>query len=1215
MAKQLGSIRLEKLSEDLPNNFLKAEQFFTFLDLLSDGAEIEGFATPSKNNLSIPTSLLAPSSAEDTTLTTDAERTYIQEAQKDIFLDGRAIRDSGGVENIQNTSLAIRTGTNDQKIMLGVDEQRAAGNLTPAKVLNNNDAEANKVTGTLNAGTDLNSTPRAAIITLTWERIFQTSADDGSAVGLGINTGHRKGENGDVIILLRLRDKNNIEIYRRTELVNGVSRGQFSRDYRVEIPESYFQNMTVVANHYPISVDVLRQDLEFRANGGSDPFNSERDANVYEEGDRRFTEFFFSGLQGVLPLDGENQPKITFPKSAYIGLRYSAEQFPSIPTRQFLIRGIKIRIPTGVTIDTADTGRIIYPSGYSFAVLTGTRNQEGDKFWTSDPAWILYALLTEDYGLNIDDSKIDKASFYAASVYCSDFNSTGKPRYSFNGVINQRKKALDLIKEVASLMRATVYYKNGSIKIALDKQETVTSYLFTNANVVEGAFTYSGTDKDKKYTQINVSYFNNEIQELDQISVSSDNLDASLKQNYGLNQINIQSLYTTDRDQAKRLGRSLIYSSSREAETVSFECGLEAAAILEPFDVIKVADRLKESIRASGRINTVTSPTVVVVDDSTDTTVGSIGDTFLIIDKEGGVQERTIDAVSGSTVTLSSALSPEPQAGTIWAVKTGNVQHRKFRITNIKQKNNFVFSISAIVYDDNKYIFIDDETSTLGLGRSPTTLLDRLPAPEIQNLSEELIVVRGRATTRIVLNFSNVDGAKKYQVVYRLNSGSPIVTTTTETEFVLLNNREGNYEFTVKSLNSAHVLSTVGSTRTITAEGLDAKPNPVANLRAEESGDNLILKFDRATDKDVLFGGFVDVKLSLISDGTATLQNANPEKRVDGNINEIVFNDYQSGEYFLKFIDVNGNKSETATSIVVNRTIASNNLVAAQIRENTNNFAGSKVNLEYDSSIGGLKLSSAITLESLSDFDTLAHSGGNFATLDLVTGGGGSGIPSEGTYTFAANDIDLGAVFRFHVEPHFKKSGFDTLGPSGLWDSHTDLMDDWPDIFTSGTTVVDKSANLVFQVAKSQTASASSTFETFTNTDMIARTVSFKVLVNNASTYENVDIEELGVNIIFRPRTERSIDNSSATNGVLTSSSSGATTVTFNKKFFLGTSTVGGSTTAFKPVVSININNMQSGDFFTIDSVTSTQFVVSIKNGSSFVQRSFTYSAFGYGEG
>lgn len=1218
MAKQLGSIRLEKLSEDLPHRFLKAEQFFTFLDLVSDGAEIEGFATPSKNNLSIPSSLLVPSSAEDTTLTSDAERTYIQEAQKDIFLDGRAIRDSAGVANIQNTSLALRTGTENQNIMLGVDELRSAGNLSPAKVLNNGDAEANKVTGTLNAGTDINSTPRAAIITLTWERIFQTSADDGSAVALEPNTGPRKGETGDVHIVLRLRDKNNVEIYRREEFVNGVSRGQFSKDYRVDIPASYFQNMTVVGNHYPISVDVLRLDLEFRANGGSNP-NDDKGNNVHEEGDRRFTEFFFSGLQGVLP---QIETVTNFPKSAYIGLRYSAEQFPSIPTRQYFVRGIKIRIPTGVTVDTADTGRIIYPSGYSFAALTGTRNQEGNKFWTSDPAWILYALLTEDYGLNIDDSKIDKASFYAASAYCSDFNNTGKPRYSFNGVINQRKKALDLIKEVAGVMRATVYYKNGSIKIALDKPETVTSYVFTNANVVNGSFTYSGTDKDKKYTQINVSYFNNDIQEFDQISVLSDSLDASLKENYGLNQINIQSLYTTDRDQAKRLGRSLIYSSSREAEIVSFECGLEAAAILEPFMVIKIADRLKESIRASGRINTVTSSTVVIVDDSTDTSVGLVGDTFLIIDKEGGVQEKTIQSVSGSTVTLSSALNPLPQAGTIWAVKTGNVQHRKFRITNIKQKNNFVFSISAIVYDDNKYIFIDDPSSTLGLGRSPTTLLDRLPAPEIQNLTEELNVVRGRATTRIVLNFSNVVGAKKYQVAYRFNSGNPTVINTTETEFTLINNKSGSYEFTVKSFNSAHVLSTVGSTRTILAEGLGGNPTDVSNLRFEESGDNLILKFDKATDKDVLFGGKIKVKYSLVSDGTATIGDANFLKEVDGNFEEIVINDYQSGEYFLRFVDVEGNESLNASSVVVNRTITSGNLVAAQIRENTNNFTGSKVNLIYDSTISGLRLSSAVSLDSITDFNTLALADGTtFASLDLVTGGG-TGIPSEGSYTFAANDIDLGAAFRLHIEPHFKKSGFDTLGPSGLWDSHTDLMDDWPDIFTSSTTVVDRSADLIFQVAKSQTASASSTFETFVNTDIIARTLSFKVLVQNTSTYENVDIEELGVNIIFRPRTERSIDyeyNSSdnvpVSNGVLTSSSSGATTVTFNKKFFTGTTAVGGSTTAFNPVVFININNMQTNDFFTIDSVSSTQFVVSIKNGSSFVQRDFTYSAFGYGEG
>ena len=402
-------------------------------------------------------------------------------------------------------------------------------------------------------------------------------------------------------------------------------------------------------------------------------------------------------------------------------------------------------------------------------------------------------------------------------------------------------------------------------------------------------------------------------------------------------------------------------------------------------------------------------------------------------------------------------------------------------------------------------------------------------------------------------------------------------------QFILLNNKEGVYDFSVRSIDSLNRLSTSIADQSLTAVGLLAAPSNVSNLRFEESGDDLILKFDRSTDKDVLFGGKVKVKYALTSDGTATPQNANLLREVDGNFDQITINDYQSGEYFVTFVDVADNESVTSTSVVINRTITSGNKLAAQIREHTNNFAGSKVNTVYDSSISGLRLETGYT---------------------------------TGSYTFAShsNSIDLGDVFRLHLEPHFKKSGFNT---ATQWDSFTDNIDDWPESNFTGSGTVDKSADLIFKVAKSTTGTASSSYETFANTDIIARTLSFKIDIENASTYENVDIEELGVDIIFRPRTERSIDNSSATNGVLTSSGSSATTVIFNKKFFTGTTIVGGSTTVFKPVVSININNMQDRDFFTITSVTSTQFVVNIKNGATggFVAREFTYSAFGYGEG
>ena len=1302
MAREISNVNFGTIVGGYPQSHLKSEQFITLLDLVCDGAEIEGFATASRNSIPIPTSMLRPATPDSPEFTSTEESFYIQLAQRDIFLDGRAVRSLAGDENIRKVSLAIRTGQESQPIMSGVNELQQNVTLSGNTIVRNNkNAEGNKVTAQFSAGVDVNSTPRAVIVTLRWPTLRQLGADDGASVSLGINTGNFKGENGDVLIQIRLRSKTGALITAGRFAVNGVSVGQFSKDYRLDIPPAYFDTAVARSTHYPMTVEVLREDIEFRENNaiGRHPF-SDNGNNVYEEGDRRFTTFSVQSIRTTIP---QIETITNFFGSAYFGLRYSAEQFPNIPQRKYLIRGIKVRIPTGVTVDVANYGRIIYPSNYTFANITGFRNDKTstttNKFWTSDPAWILYALLTEDYGLNLPDAKIDKASFYVASAHSSALIG-GKARYSFHGVIKQRKKALQIIKEIAGLMRATLYYKGGSLKIALDVPESTVSYLFTNANVVDGVFNYSGIDKDKKYTQINVSYFNNEIQELDQVSIRNEE---KISQ-FGLNQINVQALYTTDRDQAKRYGRSLLYSSHFEGEIVSFDCGLEAAAILEPFDVIKIVDKLKENIRTSGRIKsaaTVSNTTTIVVDDSTDTTLGGTGDSFLIIRKDGSVQESVIQTVSGSTITVSPSVSTsantDPIAGAIFAIKTGNVQHRKFRITNIKQKDNATFTITAVFYDENKYTFIDGDDSAFNVERPPTTLLDLLPAPEIHELKEETIIVNKRPQSRIVLNFAHVAGARAYQVAHKVDDGEPIVTEVRDNQFIIDNNRAGFYQFSVRSINSGFITSLTPSAQNLNAFGLTAPPENVVNLRFQLSGNNLILIWDKTTSLDVEFGGFVEISHSPKTDGTANYGEAQVIHTVSGASVQGIILDYVSGEYFVKFIDVLGNKSPAATTVVVIKSIESNDLVAAQIRENTNNFQGAKTNLVYDSSIGGLRFTSGTTIDSLTDFNTLALADGTtYSNIDDVIGG----VSSSGSYTFQ-NTIDLGSVFNFHVNTHEKKEGFTT---ATLWDSFTDNIDTWPDIFAS-TTVFDKTAELEFLIAKSNTTAFTSntvtatyergidfvngiasavitvasnshgllvgdhvnftatsgnldngafpndspltgvlivkitantftfraqmgstvtgncnysrndTFQTFTNSDVTARLITFKINVVNNSDYENVDIEELGVDLIFKPRTERSIDNSSATNGILSSSSSGQTTVAFNRKFFAGTSAIGGSTDKFKPVVHLNVNNMQSGDFFTIDSVTGSQFVVSIKNGSSFVARQFTYSAFGYGTG
>lgn len=1229
MAREINAynriIDQDNLREDLPSNYLRAVQYFTFLDLVCDGAEIEGFATPSANGVAIPTSLFSPLQA-DVENQTPEEIQYLELAEQDVFLNGRPVRNAANKKVIIKTSMAIRTGKEGQEVMGGIESVRRSETLTPAVVRNNKAMEANKVTGTVAAGLTVEDTPSVILVTLSWPSLRQLHPFDGSSQGLIVTEGPfapaanipnptESFEAGAVHPLIRVFLADGVtEIGRREEGLAAISVGPYARDYQIPIPETYRDTPQKLIDNFPLQVQVFRKDIEFRANDslGRDPFanvmagRERKRMNVYEEGSRRFTEFTFARLQSLV---STGQEFAKFPRSAYIGLRYCAEQFSSIPQRLYRIRGIKVKVPIGtndgtVPVDSV-SGRLLYPTGYTFVRLN---NDTDKKRWTTDPAWILYALLTEDYGLQIDETKIDKPSFYAASQYCSTpITGEDTPRYSFNGVINRRRKALDLIKEVASLMRATVYYKNGSIKIALDKAETTTNYLFTNANVVEGKFNYSGIDKDKKYTQVNVAYFNNNIQELDQISVSSNDLDPDFETKYGINQTNIQALYTTDRSQAVRLGRSILYTNLLESEVVNFECGLEAASMLEPFHIIKIADRLKESFRASGRVKTVTSSTVLVLDDSTNTTVGVVGDNFLIVDKEGGLQETTIQSVSGSTVTLSSALNPLPQAGTIWAVKTGNIQHRKFRVSNIRQSSDFTFSITAIAYDDTKYTFIDRLDLGNGIGRDPTTLLDELQPPPIIDIKEELIVVNGRATSRIVLDFGYIDGAVKYQISYSQSGNGPFVSFQSNNQFIILDNPAGLYEFELRSVDALGNLSVNASKRNFTAVGIiNSSIGNVQNLRGVESGNNLILTFDPSEDQDVLNGGLVRVKSHPSTDGSGTYLTSTFLKDVDGSSTEIVINNYENGEYLLKFVDVAGNESVIATSVVVNKLVVGDDKTIS-IREDSA-FSGAKVNMAKDNSLNALVLTSGTNFDSLTDVDNLTTATETFATLDLVTGG----ISETGDYTFNANDIDLGGVFRFGLSTHIKKSGFTSVT---LWDDYTDLMDTWPESNFTGTGETGESATVTFQIAKSQTGTASTTFETFTNTEMTARTLSFKIDVLNDSGYKNVAISELGVNLTFKARTERSIDNSSATNGILTSSGSGATTVTFAKKFFTGTSAVGGSTSAFNPVVFINVNNMQSGDFFTIDSVSSSNFVVSIKNGSSFVARNFTYSAFGYGSG
>ena len=95
-------------------------------------------------------------------------------------------------------------------------------------------------------------------------------------------------------------------------------------------------------------------------------------------------------------------------------------------------------------------------------------------------------------------------------------------------------------------------------------------------------------------------------------------------------------------------------------------------------DVIEISDRLKAGVRRGGLLSSVTSTTVVVLDDSNNTDIPSLGDspTISIILPDGSLEQKSISAISGTTITVSSAFSAAPNEHAPYILETSKMEKR-----------------------------------------------------------------------------------------------------------------------------------------------------------------------------------------------------------------------------------------------------------------------------------------------------------------------------------------------------------------------------------------------------------------------------------------------------------------------------------------------------------------------------------------------------------
>ena len=1062
-------------------------------------------------------------------LVCEGEIEGLDDGTRSIFLDDTPVSNADGSYNFQNFVIVTRNGTQAQSY---IPVPAGAGNIESEQ----------------NVGTKVeNGTPITRQVTNT--------EIDRVRVTINVPALQRITDEGDILghsVSLRIDVQYNGGGFNTylSDTISGKSSSLYQRDYLLDLD-----------GDFPVDIRVIR-------------------TSANESSAKRASDIFWSAYTEI------QDNKLRYPNSALIGLRFSAKQFSSVPTRKYLIRGMKVKIPSNATVDTTThLGRITYSGTWDGTFQAAT--------WTNDPAWCLYDLLIDQrrYGVGVDESTLDKFDFFSVSQYCNALVDDGKggqePRFSLNILINSRDEVYNIIQQLTSVFRGIAYYGAGSLVLRQDKP-TDAQYLLGPSNVVDGLFTYTGTAEKTRHTCATVgwqSYDNLGEVEYEYVE------DADAVAKYGIINKDIRALGCYSQGQAHRLGKWTLLSEKNITESCSFAVAIDSGIVITPGMVVDIADPLRAGTRRSGRVSSATT-TVITVDSDTDLSVNlSNSPTISVMMPTGLVETKTIDSISGTAITVSSAFSEAPNAAAVWLIQTSDIQSQQFRVVSVADNNDGTVGVTALAYNESIYNAVEQDVELTS--RDITNLTGAPAAPE--NLSGTEFLYQEGQTVHTGFDLSWSHGrlnVNEFEVKYRIDDDNFEQITTAAPSITLRALRAGELEVQIIAKNYLGKQSST-ATATFTLVGKTAVPADVQNLSIEPiSANSARLRWDQTVDLDVKVNGLVHLKHSNLTDGTATWPNSvDLVPAVAGNSTEAIV-PLVAGEIFAKFEDDLGNKSTNATSVIMQFPDTLGRLAIETRREDldTPPFQGTKTDCFYDEGLDALIIDGDEELDDQTDFDEIS-------SLDTL-----GDILSSAEYQFV-NTLDLGSRFSLDLERRFVTRAF---FPNDLIDSRTANVDDWNDF--DGTEADAVNAKLYMR-STTDDPSGSPTYTAwreFVSGTFEARGFQFKAELNSSDIAQNILIDQLGYVATFQRRQENS-------NGTIASGTS-TKSVTFDKAFFTGTASLGGSN-AYLPSVAVTVQNLGNGERLNVSNVSATGFDVDILNSSDAnVDRNFTYAAVGYGK-
>ncbi|HEM7896965.1 TPA: phage tail protein [Burkholderia cenocepacia] len=511
--------------------------------------------------------------------------------------------------------------------------------------------------------------------------------------------------------------------------------------------------------------------------------------------------------------------KLRYPMTALVGMTFDARSFSQVPVRSYHVRGLIVRVPSNYDPETR--------------TYSGAWDGTFKPAWTNNPAWIFYDLLLNDrYGLGktVDASMVDKWGLYEIARYCDAMVSDGRggiePRFACNCVIQSAADAYKVLQDVASVFRGISYWGPGAVVASADMPSDPV-YVYTAANVIDGAFRYVGSERKTRYTVALVSYNDPSNQYKQAVEYVPD--DDGIAR-YGVIKTQVTAFGCTSQAQAHRLGRWLLLTSRYESGTVSFKVGMDGV-LVGPGQVIAIADPRKAGRRIGGRIRAVVG-NVVTLDKAP--TVAP-GDRFTAILPSGIAQYRAVKSVDGDVLTLADRFDADPVPGAVWMLENAEVAAQLYRVVSVQEGDDdglLEYTITATMHEPGKYAAIDDGAQ---IQQRPVTVVPpsvQVPPTNVR-VTTYSTVDQGISKTTMVIAWDAADNSVTYLPEWRKDNGEWVsVPRTGGLQVEVPGIYQGRYVARVRAQNVMGVTSLPAISAETQLKGKTTPPPAVASLKA-----------------------------------------------------------------------------------------------------------------------------------------------------------------------------------------------------------------------------------------------------------------------------------------------------------------------------------------------------------------------------------------------